>query len=76
MRCRRLSRAPRRWWLTQSTLDRLQGELRRKYGFGYRIVTLVEKIAARGHKPRVILRIALPRYDSRARRDSLLTGNP
>jgi PPOX class probable F420-dependent enzyme len=44
-----------------STLGRLQGELRRKYGFGYRIVTLVEKIAARGHKPRVILRITLPR---------------
>jgi uncharacterized protein len=45
----------------QATLDRLQDELRRKYGFGYRIVMLVEKIAARGQKPRVILRIALPR---------------
>jgi PPOX class probable F420-dependent enzyme len=43
-----------------ATLARLQDELRRKYGFGFRIVTLIEKIAARGHKPRVILRIALP----------------
>ena len=43
-----------------ATLDRLQDELRRKYGFGYRIVMLIEKIAARGQKPRVILRIVLP----------------
>jgi uncharacterized protein len=43
------------------TVQRLQGEIRRKYGFGYRLVTLVESIAARGRKPRVILRIAMSR---------------
>ncbi len=42
------------------TVDRLQGEIRRKYGLHYRLVTLVEKIAACGSKPRVILRIAVP----------------
>jgi PPOX class probable F420-dependent enzyme len=41
-------------------VQRLQGEIRRKYGLQYRLVTLVETIAARGRKqPRVILRIAL-----------------
>jgi hypothetical protein len=35
-------------------------EIRRKYGLHYRLVTLVEKIAARGSKPRVILRIDNP----------------
>jgi uncharacterized protein len=43
------------------TVERLQGEIRRKYGFGYRLVTLAEMIAARGRKPRVILRIAVSR---------------
>ncbi len=43
------------------TVQRLQGGIRRKYGFGYRLVTLVERIAARGRKPRVILRIAVSR---------------
>ena len=41
------------------TLDRLQGEMRRKDGLD-RLVTLVEKIAAGGSKPRVVLRIAVP----------------
>jgi PPOX class probable F420-dependent enzyme len=42
-----------------TTVDRLQGEIRRKYGLGHRLVTFVEKIAARGHKSRVIVRIAV-----------------
>jgi PPOX class probable F420-dependent enzyme len=41
------------------TVERLQREIRRKYGLGYRLATLAEMIAARGRKPRVILRIAL-----------------
>jgi uncharacterized protein len=41
------------------TVERLRGEIRRKYGLGYRLVTLAETIAARGRKPRVILRIAV-----------------
>jgi uncharacterized protein len=43
----------------QTTVRRLEGEIRRKYGLEYRIVAFVEMIAARGRKPRVILRIAL-----------------
>ncbi len=43
-----------------ATVDRLQGEIRSKYGLQYYLVTLVEKIAAGGRpKPRVILRIAV-----------------
>jgi len=42
-----------------ATVDRLRDEIRRKYGFEYRLVTLIEKIVARGNKPRVILRIAV-----------------
>jgi PPOX class probable F420-dependent enzyme len=43
-----------------ATVQRLQGEIRRKYGLQYRLVTLVETIAARGRKqPRVVLRIAV-----------------
>jgi uncharacterized protein len=42
-----------------ATVERLSGEIRRKYGLGYRLVTLVETIATRGRKPRVILRIAV-----------------
>lgn len=42
-----------------ATVNRLQGEIRRKYGLEYRLVTLAEMIAARGRKPRVILRIAV-----------------
>jgi PPOX class probable F420-dependent enzyme len=44
-----------------ATVDRLARELRRKYGLGYSLVTLIERIAARGRKPRAILRIALSR---------------
>jgi PPOX class probable F420-dependent enzyme len=40
------------------TVDRLEGQIRRKYGLMYRVVAVVETIAARGRKPRVILRIA------------------
>jgi hypothetical protein len=49
--------------MTTVTLPQLHdpvGEIRRKHGLHYRLVTLVEKIAARGSKPRVILRIAVP----------------
>jgi uncharacterized protein len=42
-----------------ATVDRLRVELRRKYGLGFRVVTLIEWIVARGHKPRVVLRIAV-----------------
>jgi len=43
-----------------ATVDRLQGEIRSKYGLQYYLVTLIEKIAAGGrNKPRVILRIAV-----------------
>ena len=44
-----------------ATVDQLQGEIRRKYGLGYRLVTLAETIAACGRKPRVILRITVSR---------------
>jgi uncharacterized protein len=44
-----------------ATVDRLHGLIRRKYGFGYHLVTLIERIAARGNKPRVVLRIAVSR---------------
>jgi uncharacterized protein len=44
----------------QATVNRLQGEIRSKYGLEYYLVTLIEKIAAGGRsKPRVILRIAV-----------------
>lgn len=42
-----------------ATVNRLEGLIRRKYGAEYRIVTTVERLLARGRKPRVILRIAL-----------------
>ena len=42
-----------------ATVQRLAREIRRKYGLEYRLVTLIERIAARGRKPRVVLRIAL-----------------
>jgi uncharacterized protein len=41
------------------TVERLRDVIRRKYGLGYRLVTLVETIATRGRKSRVILRITL-----------------
>ncbi len=42
-----------------ATVRRLEGLIRRKYGVEYRIVTTVERLLARGRKPRVILRISL-----------------
>ena len=42
------------------TVRRLAGEIRRKYGFEFTIVTFIERVLARGQKPRVVLRIALP----------------
>ncbi|HME50261.1 PPOX class F420-dependent oxidoreductase [Mycobacterium sp.] len=42
-----------------ATVNRLETQIRRKYGPEYRVVTLVEMIVARGRKPRVILRISL-----------------
>jgi uncharacterized protein len=48
-----------------ATLQRLQGAIRTKYGLEYCLVTLVEMIAARGRKPRVVLRISIPPNDGR-----------
>lgn len=42
-----------------ATVQRLAGVIRRKYGFEFVIVTFIERILARGKKPRLILRIAL-----------------
>jgi hypothetical protein len=42
-----------------ATVNRVEGLIRRKYGIEYRIVTTVERVLARGRKPRVILRISL-----------------
>lgn len=42
-----------------ATVRRLAGVLRRKYGLEYRIVTFIERLIARGPRPRVVLRIAL-----------------
>lgn len=42
-------------------VQRVQSMIKRKYGLEYRIVTLIEGIAARGRKPRVGLRITLSR---------------
>jgi len=44
-----------------ATVHRCAGVIARKYGLQYRLVTLVERLAARGAKPRVILRITLSR---------------
>jgi uncharacterized protein len=41
-------------------VQRLAGVIRRKYGVEFFIVTFIERILARGTKPRLILRIALP----------------
>jgi hypothetical protein len=43
----------------QATVQRLAGEIRRKYGFEFTIVTFIERLLARGPKPRLILHIAL-----------------
>jgi uncharacterized protein len=42
-----------------ATVRQLEREIRKKYGLEYLLVTFVEMIAARGRKPRVVLRIAL-----------------
>jgi hypothetical protein len=41
------------------TVQRLAGVIRRKYGLEFFIVTFIERILARGKKPRLILRVAL-----------------
>jgi hypothetical protein len=38
---------------------RVESLVKRKYGFEFRFVTLIETIAARGRKPRFVLRITL-----------------
>ncbi|MEV4512600.1 PPOX class F420-dependent oxidoreductase [Dactylosporangium sp. NPDC049525] len=40
-------------------VDRMTRLVRRKYGLEYRVTMLVERVVARGRRPRVILRIAL-----------------
>ena len=42
-----------------ATVERLAGVIRRKYGVEFHIVTFIERLLARGRKPRLILRIAL-----------------
>jgi hypothetical protein len=42
-----------------ATVERLTGIIRRKYGVEFFIVTFIERLLARGSKPRVILRVAL-----------------
>lgn len=42
-----------------ATVQRLAGVIRRKYGLMFTVVTFLERLLARGPKPRVILRIAL-----------------
>jgi PPOX class probable F420-dependent enzyme len=42
-----------------ATVRRLAEVIRHKYGLEYWVVTLIERLAARGEKPRAILRIAL-----------------
>jgi PPOX class probable F420-dependent enzyme len=42
-----------------ATVERLAGVIRRKYGVEFVVVTFIERILARGKKPRLILRIAL-----------------
>jgi uncharacterized protein len=42
-----------------ATVRRLAEVIRHKYGLEYWVVTLLERLAARGEKPRAILRIAL-----------------
>jgi uncharacterized protein len=41
-------------------VQRLAGAIRSKYGLEFFIVTFIERILARGKKPRLILRVALP----------------
>jgi hypothetical protein len=43
-----------------ATVQRLAGVIRRKYGLMFTVVTFIERLLARGQKPRVVLRITLP----------------
>ena len=43
----------------EATAARLTGLVQAEYGLEYRVTMLVERIAARRHKPRVLLRITL-----------------
>ncbi len=40
-----------------ASVARTESLVKRKYGMEFRVVTLIEMIAARGRKPRVVLRI-------------------
>jgi PPOX class probable F420-dependent enzyme len=42
-----------------ATVERLAKVIRRKYGVEFVVVTFIERVLARGRKPRVILRITL-----------------
>jgi PPOX class probable F420-dependent enzyme len=42
-----------------ATVQRLAGVIRRKYGLEFIVVTFIERVVARGRKPRLILSIAL-----------------
>jgi uncharacterized protein len=42
-----------------ATVQRLANVIRRKYGLEFIVVTFIERLLARGAKPRLILRIAL-----------------
>lgn len=42
-----------------SVVSRVEAALKKKYGFEYRLVTLIEAIVARGSKPRVVIAITL-----------------
>lgn len=44
--------------VTGSAADRATAILKKKYGFQYRLVMLIERVIARRHKPRVILAIS------------------
>ncbi|BBZ28847.1 hypothetical protein MMAD_31420 [Mycolicibacterium madagascariense] len=42
-----------------SVVAKVEATLKEKYGFEYRVVTLIERIVARGAKPRVVIAITL-----------------
>jgi PPOX class probable F420-dependent enzyme len=42
-----------------ATVQRLAGVIRRKYGLEFTVVTFIERVVARGQKPRLVLSIAL-----------------
>ena len=42
-----------------ATVQRLAGVIRRKYGLEFVVVTFIERVLARGQRPRLILSIAL-----------------